>query len=156
MTKTNAMRILDKNGIKYTSVEYEVDESDLSGISAAAKTQLPPEMMFKTLTLKGDKSGFVVFCIPVNRELDLKKCAAISKNKKVELVAVKDLLMITGYIRGGCSPIGMKKAFPTYFDIDVTKQKDITISAGCRGCQLIVDSKELLDFLKAEIVDVSI
>ena len=112
MTKTNAMRMLDKAKIKYEPLEYEVDENDLSGTTIAKKVGLDCKMVFKTLVAKGDKTGPVVMCIPVDKEIDLKKAASVTGNKKIEMIHVKDLLGLTGYIRGGCSPIGMKKSFP--------------------------------------------
>ena len=114
MTTTNVMRILTKAGIPFTHAEYEVDESDLSGAHAAAAMGLPVERVFKTLVAKGDKNGLNVFVIPVAEELDLKKCAAVSGNKSMEMIHVRELLPATGYIRGGCSPIGMKKKYPTF------------------------------------------
>lgn len=147
MTKTNAMRMLDTAGIDYITYEYECEGSDLSGTTVANKIGLPAEMVFKTLVAKGDKNGFCVFCIPVEGELDLKKAAKHSGNKRVELLAVKELLPTTGYIRGGCSPVGMKKSFPTYFDETLILFDDITVSAGVRGCQLRVNAEKLVDFL---------
>lgn len=147
MTKTNAMRMLDSAGIAYKSYEYEWDENDLSGTKVALQVGLPCEMVFKTLVAKGDKNGFCVFCIPVDAELDLKLAAKHSGNKRVELLHVKELLPTTGYIRGGCSPIGMKKSFPTYFDETVILFDEITVSAGVRGCQLLVNAERLIDFL---------
>src|SRR5674476_1564794 len=114
MTKTNAVRILDSNNIHYTLHTYDVDENDLSGTSVAAKIGAESDAVFKTLVASGDKIGTIVFCIPVSEELNLKKAALASENKKIELVKVKDLLNLTGYIRGGCSPIGMKKKYPVY------------------------------------------
>ena len=143
MNKTNAMRKLDKAGIKYEPIEYVPDDSDLSGVHIAKQTGLPPEIMFKTLVARGEKRGLLVFCIPVNAELDLKKCAAVAGDKRVELVAVKELLGLTGYIRGGCSPIGMKKDFPTYFDETVILYDKITVSAGIKGCQLMLSQSKL-------------
>ncbi len=142
--KTNAMRILDSLKIAYIPYEYEVDENDLSGVHIAHQIGLPEEQVFKTLVARGDKSGPIVLVIPSATELDLKKCALASKNKRVELIAVKELLGLTGYIRGGCSPIGMKKKFPTYFDETVQLFEKITVSAGVRGCQLLVKSDEIL------------
>ena len=112
MIKTNAMRLLDQAQIPYSTREYEVDEHDLSGEHVAKQLGLDPDSVFKTLVARGDKNGIHVFCIPVREELDLKKAAAVTDNKKVELVHVKELLNLTGYIRGGCSPIGMKKEYP--------------------------------------------
>ena len=112
--------------------------------------------MFKTLVARGEKRGLLVFCIPVNAELDLKKCAAVAGDKRVELVAVKELLGLTGYIRGGCSPIGMKKDFPTYFDETVILYDKITISAGIKGCQLMLSQSELIDFIGATVADLTV
>lgn len=153
MTKTNAMRILDAARIKYDVLEYEYDETDLSGLHIAQNLGLDPDTVFKTLVARGDKTPFAVFCIPCAYELDLKKCARVTGNKRIELVAVKELLNLTGYIRGGCSPIGMKKQFPTYFDETVFLQDKISISAGVRGCQLIVNPNEIVGFLQAEVCD---
>ena len=156
MNKTNAMRKLDKAGIKYEPIEYVPDDSDLSGVHIAKQTGLPPEIMFKTLVARGEKRGLLVFCIPVNAELDLKKCAALAGDKRVELVAVKELLGLTGYIRGGCSPIGMKKDFPTYFDETVILYDKITVSAGIKGCQLMLSQSELIDFIGATVADLTV
>lgn len=156
MNKTNAMRKLDKAGIKYEPIEYVPDDSDLSGVHIAKQTGLPPEIMFKTLVARGEKRGLLVFCIPVNAELDLKKCAAVAGDKRVELVAVKELLGLTGYIRGGCSPIGMKKDFPTYFDETVILYDKITVSAGIKGCQLMLSQSKLIDFIGATVADLTV
>ena len=151
MVKTNAMRLLDKAKISYEAIEYEVDENDLSGVTTAKKAHLDDKTVFKTLVAKGDKTGYLVFCIPVAKEVDLKKAAKISGNKKIEMVHVKDLLSLTGYIRGGCSPVGMKKKFDTYFDISCKNFDKITVSAGVRGCQLLVSSSEITKFTNAKI-----
>ena len=153
MTKTNAMRMLDKAKIPYEALEYEVDENDLSGVTIAKAVGLDCSMVFKTLVAKGDKTGPVVMCIPVHREIDLKKAASVTGNKKIEMVHVKDLLSLTGYIRGGCSPIGMKKKFPTYFDSSCQSLEEMTISAGIKGCQLFLNRKELVDFAEATICE---
>ncbi len=155
MNKTNAMRQLDRAGIKYTAIEYQVDENDLSGIHIAEQTGLDPNIMFKTLVSKSE-NGPIVFCIPVNAELDLKKCAVAAKSKRVELIAVKELLGLTGYIRGGCSPIGMKKKFPVIFDETVTLYDEVTVSAGVRGCQLMLNSKQLTEFVDAKFADLTV
>lgn len=151
MVKTNAMRLLDKAKIKYDTIEYEVDENDLSGITIAKKANLDDKMVFKTLVAKGDKTGFLVFCIPAAKEVDLKKAAKISGNKKIEMVHVKDLLGLTGYVRGGCSPVGMKKKFDTYFDKTCENFEKITVSAGVRGCQLLLSAKDIVKFTNAKI-----
>ena len=135
MTKTNVMRLLDAAGIDYEAGEYEVDEDDLSGSHAADMMGMDHDTMFKTLVLKGDKNGYRVCCIPVDEELDLEKgaCAATS-----EMIHMKELLPLTGYMRGGCSPIGMKKKFPTYIEETAQIFDKISISAGQRGVQVIL------------------
>lgn len=153
MTKTNAMRMLDKAKIPYKALEYKVDESDLSGVTIAKSVGLDCNMVFKTLVAKGDKTGPIVMCIPVDKEIDLKKAASLSGNKKIEMVHVKDLLSLTGYIRGGCSPVGMKKKFPTYFNESCLDFSEITISAGVKGCQLLVSTKALTDYTEAKLCD---
>lgn len=156
MNKTNAMRQLDKAGIDYEPIEYEVDENDLSGMHIAEQTGLDPNLMFKTLVARGEKIGPLVFCIPVNAELDLKKCAKAAGDKRVELIAVKELLGLTGYIRGGCSPIGMKKKFPTYIDETAILFDKITVSAGVRGCQLMLDREQLVGFIDATLCELTV
>ena len=155
MNKTNAMRRLDAAKIKYEVMEYHVDENDLSGTHIAQQIGLPYEMVFKTIVTKGDKSGYAVFCIPCDKEINLKRAASATGNKKLEPVHVKDLLGLTGYIRGGCSPIGLKKPFPVYFDKSAEEQENITISAGVRGAQLLVKREALIDYLGAVLVDVA-
>ena len=155
LTKTNAMRMLDKAKIKYDPLEYEVDENDLSGTSIAKKVGLDCSMVFKTLVAKGDKTGPVVMCIPVDKEIDLKKAASVTGNKKIEMIHVKDLLGLTGYIRGGCSPIGMKKKFPTYIEESCQNFEKITVSAGVRGCQLLIDRKELIEYTDATLCSIT-
>lgn len=153
MTKTNAQRMLDAAGIKYETVEYDVDESDLSGVHAAQVSGIDPDLMFKTLVGKNERGEFLVFCIPVAEELDLKKCAAAAKCKSVALIPVKELLPATGYIRGGCSPVGMKKRFPTFFDDTSELFDEIYVSAGMRGHQMKVATSELLRYLDAVSAD---
>lgn len=153
MNKTNAMRMLDTAKIPYQILEYEVDESDLSGMHIAQTLGFPPEQMFKTLVAKGDKTGYLVFCIPVNEEIDLRRAAVLTGNKKIEMVHVKDLLALTGYIRGGVSPIGMKKKFPTYVAETARNFSEITVSSGRRGAQLLLNSAVLLRFLEAKTGD---
>lgn len=153
MVKTNAMRLLEQAGIEFETKEYEVDENDLSGETVAKKVGMDPDSVFKTLVTKGDKNGIAVFCIPVTGELDLKKAAKATGNKKIEMVAVKDLLGLTGYIRGGCSPVGMKKQYPTYIDETVILFDHIAVSAGVRGCQMILNGESLAEYVKAEIID---
>jgi len=156
MQKTNAMRRLDAAKIPYETLTYTVDENDLSGIHIAEQLQFPMAQVFKTLVAKGDKTGPLVFCIPVARELDLKRAAALTGNKRIEMVHVKDLLGLTGYIRGGCSPIGMKKTFPTYFDESALDFEKITVSAGVRGAQLFLDRAALLQFTQAKTAPVTV
>ena len=152
--KTNAMRQLDAAKIPYEVLTYEVDESDLSGTHIAEQIGLPMPMVFKTLVAKGDKTGHLVFCIPVDKEIDLRAAAALTGNKKIEMVHVKDLLALTGYIRGGCSPIGMKK-FPTYFDATAADHERITVSAGVRGAQMLLEREALVRFVDGKLVDVA-
>lgn len=151
--KTNAMRMLDGAKIPYQVLTYAVDENDLSGMHIAVQLNFPPEQMFKTLVAKGDKTGYLVFCIPVNREIDLKAAAARTGNKKIEMVHVKDLLGLTGYIRGGCSPIGMKRAFPTYIHSSCLGLSEIYVSAGVRGLQIRIAPDALIAFTRAETAD---
>lgn len=151
MTKTNVMRLLDAAGIRYRTAEYEYDESDLSGKHAAEQLDLPAEQVFKTLVARGDKTGPVVFCIPVLDELDLRRTASVSGNKKVELIHLKELLPLTGYLRGGCSPIGMKKKFPTYIDETCILFDEIAVSAGARGKQIILAPDDLIAYTSATV-----
>lgn len=153
MQKTNVIRMLDKAKIAYTTVTYEVDESDLSGTHIAECTGMNPEKVFKTLVAKGDKNGFCVFCIPCAEEVDLKKAAKVTGNKKVEFLHLKDLLPTTGYIRGGCSPIGMKKKFPTYIHESAKIFDTISVSGGMRGLQVILSPLELAKFTDADFAD---
>ena len=154
MNKTNAMRLLDAAKIKYEVSEYAVDENNLAGTHIAEEIGLPYEMVFKTIVTRGDKTGYLVFCIPCHKEINLKKAASVTGNKKLEPVQVKELLGLTGYIRGGCSPVGMKKKFPTYFDKSVEAEERITVSSGVRGAQLIISPAELIKYLGAKIADV--
>ncbi|MDF2539130.1 MAG: ybaK/ebsC protein [Herbinix sp.] len=155
MVKTNVMRLLSQAGISYKAMEYEVDENNLAGEHVAELIKIPPEQVFKTLVAKGEKRGVVVFCIPVNNELSLKKAAAVIGDKKIEMLHVKDLLDTTGYIRGGCSPIGMKKKFATYMDEMAILFDEITVSAGVRGCQLCIPREELVEYIGAELCDLT-
>ncbi len=141
--KTNAMRLLDSAGLKYEMASYDYDESDLSGVHAAAELGVSPEIVFKTLVTRGDGNAFFVFVIPVAESLDLKKAAKVSGNKRIEMIHVKEILDITGYIRGGCSPIGMKKEYPTYIDETAQLYEKIYFSAGKRGVQIILDPEDL-------------
>ena len=153
MSKTNAIRILESHKIKFDTVSYEVDEDDLSGETVAVKAGANPETLFKTLVCVGDKTGHIVFCIPVTQELNLKKAAAASNNKKVEMIKLKDLLPLTGYIRGGCSPIGMKKLFLTYIDETAQIFENIFVSAGVRGTQVKLNPDDLIKIVNGSYAD---
>ena len=152
--KTNVMRLLDKAKISYEAKEYPVDENDLSGSHTADLLGVDHGSMFKTLVLKGEKTGFLVCCIPVDGEVDLKKAAKAAGDKKVEMLPMKDLLAVTGYIRGGCSPIGMKKRYPTFLDPSAFLYDQIAISAGQRGVQVILSPKDLEDYIGAKIIEI--
>ena len=156
MVKTNAMRLLDSSDIPYRVTEYDYDENDLSGLHAAKEIGMPPEQVFKTLVARGDKTGIIVFCIPVNCELDLRKAASLSGNKKVEMLHVKELLGATGYIRGGCSPIGMKKKYKTFFDETIVLFDEIAVSAGIRGQHIIIDPNDLYNYLNASSAELTV
>ena len=149
MKKTNAARILDRQKIRYELIEYKVDESDLSAIHVAAMAGIPIGQVFKTLVLEGDKNGNFVCIIPGGDEIDLKKAALASSNKKVAMIPMKDLEPLTGYIRGGCSPLGMKKYFPVYLDIAAYNHDFIYISAGVRGMQIKLAPADLVLACKA-------
>jgi Cys-tRNA(Pro)/Cys-tRNA(Cys) deacylase len=144
MKKTNASRILDSKFISYKLVEYEVDETDLSAVSLAKKIEEDIEQIFKTLVLRGDKTGVFVAIVPGNAEVDLKKAAKISGNKNCAMVHQKELLPLTGYIRGGCSPLGMKKPYPTYIDETCQLFGYIFVSAGQRGLQFKINPEDLI------------
>ena len=153
--KTNAARLLDKAGISYNLIPYEFDENDLAAQHVADSLEQPIECVFKTLVLHGDKSGHIVCVVPGNREVDLKALAKASGNKKVEMIAMKDLLAVTGYIRGGCSPVGMKKKFPTYFHSTAEDFDIIYVSAGVRGLQLQIAPADLINFVGGVVADVA-
>jgi Cys-tRNA(Pro)/Cys-tRNA(Cys) deacylase len=153
--KTNAARLLDKAGLKYNLIPYEVDENDLAAQHVADSLGQDIAKVFKTLVLHGDKTGHIVCVIPGNMEVDLKALAKVSGNKKVEMIAMKDLLSVTGYIRGGCSPIGMKKRFPTYFHTSATDHDVIYVSAGVRGLQIEINPLELIDFVQGIVGEVA-
>lgn len=153
--KTNAARLLDAAGIAYELVPYEVDESDLAAQHVAEQLGEDIEQVFKTLVLQGDKTGHFVCVIPGAEEVDLKKAARVSGNKKVDLIPMKELLPTTGYIRGGCSPVGMKKPFPTFIDETCILHDYIYVSAGVRGLQFKINPETLVAFVGAEIVDLT-
>lgn len=154
-TKTNAVRIVQQAGIPCLEVFYEFDENDLNGNHAAQAIGKPAEEVFKTLVARGERTGINVFCVPVCCELSLKKAAKAAGDKNMELVAVKELLSLTGYVRGGCSPVGMKKKYPTFFDETCQLYDEIAVSAGERGHQILVPPMDLVRFLGAELVDIT-
>lgn len=153
--KTNVMRLLDAAGIPYRTQEYEVDEKDLSGVHVAESIGQDVDTVFKTLVLKGEKTGYLVCCIPVAEELDLKKAARAAGDKKVEMLPMKELLPVTGYIRGGCSPVGMKKKFPTYIEETAELFDEIAVSAGIRGAQVILNPEDLRRYIEAVFADLT-
>lgn len=153
-TKTNAVRIVQQAGIPCREDFYEFDEKDLNGMHAAEAIGMPSEQVFKTLVARGERTGINVFCIPVCCELDLKKAAKAAGDKNMELIAVKELLPLTGYIRGGCSPVGMKKKYPTFIDETAVLWEEIAVSAGERGHQLIINPESLAMLVSAELTDI--
>ncbi len=155
LEKTNAARLLDKAGIAYNLIPYEFDENDLAAQHVADSLGQDIAQVFKTLVLHGDKTGYIVCVIPGNMEVDLKALARVSGNKKVEMIPMKDLLQVTGYIRGGCSPIGMKKRFPTYFHSTATGHSKIYVSAGVRGLQIEIAPDDLIGFVQGTVSDVA-
>ena len=152
--KTNAARLLDRAGIAYKMIPYEFDENDLAAQHVADSLGQDIAMVFKTLVLSGDKTGHLVCVIPGNMEVDLKALAKVSGNKKVEMIAMKDLLAVTGYIRGGCSPVGMKKKFPTFFHSTAPSFDHIYVSAGVRGLQLEISPADLIGFTDATVAEI--
>jgi Cys-tRNA(Pro)/Cys-tRNA(Cys) deacylase len=151
MNKTNAARLLDSKGISYEIIPYEVDESDLSANAVASKLGQDVDQVFKTLVLQGDKTGVFICIIPGSKELDLKKAAKASGNKNAAMVHMKEILELTGYIRGGCSPIGMKKKYSTYIDENCILYDRIFVSAGIRGLQLRIAPDDLILVTGSEI-----
>ena len=156
MKKTNAARMLDSQGVPYEIREYSVDAEDLSAPKVAQAIGLPPEQVFKTLVARGDKTGVLLACIPGSAELNLKALAKASGNKTVELAAVKEIQNLTGYVRGGVSPIGTKKAYPVFLDSSAGGWQAIAVSAGIRGCQLLLAPSELARVVKAEMAGIVI
>ncbi len=154
-TKTNAVRLVQQANIPCRESFYEFDEKDLNGNHAAAAIGMPPEQVFKTLVARGEKTGINVFCIPVCCELNLKKAAKAAGDKNMEMVAVKELLNLTGYIRGGCSPVGMKKKYPTFFDETCILWEEIAVSAGARGHQMILPPEDLARLVNAKLSDIT-
>ena len=154
-TKTNAVRLAEQAGIPCREAFYEYDENDLSGTHAADAIGLPYEQVFKTLVARGEKTGLHVFCIPVCCELDLKKAARAAGDKNMGLIGVKELLPLTGYIRGGCSPVGMKKKYPTHFDETCILFDEIAVSAGARGHQMLLPPEALATLVGADYADLT-
>lgn len=149
------MRLLDAAKVPYEAREYDFDLEDLSGVHAAASLGMDPETVYKTLVTVGDKTGHVVFVIPVARDLDLKRAAAASGNKRVEMLPLKELTNVTGYLRGGCSPIGMKKKFPTYLDQRAKGLAAVSVSAGLRGAQILIRPDALVAFVSGAYADLA-
>jgi Cys-tRNA(Pro)/Cys-tRNA(Cys) deacylase len=153
--KTNAARLLDKAGVSYKLIPYEFDENDLAAQHVADSLGQDIARVFKTLVLHGDRTGHIVCVVPGNAEVDLKALAKASGNKKVEMILMKDLLSVTGYIRGGCSPVGMKKRFPTYFHTTALDFETIYVSAGVRGLQIEIAPADLIGFVGATVASVA-
>lgn len=153
--KTNAARLLDKAKISYELIPYAVDEEHLAATHVAKQLGEDIACVFKTLVLKGDRTGYFVCVVPGDHEVDLKAVAKVSGNKNTELIPMKELLSVTGYIRGGCSPVGMKKVYPTYIHNTALEQAELYISAGVRGLQLRIAPADLIAFVRATIADIS-
>ncbi|MFI3289020.1 MAG: Cys-tRNA(Pro) deacylase [Rikenellaceae bacterium] len=153
IAKTNAARLLDRAKIEYELIPYEVDESDLSAIHVAEQLGEDIAQVFKTLVLRGDKNGIFICVIPGDKEVDLKRAAKVSANKSCDMIAMKELLPTTGYIRGACSPIGMKRHFPTFIHSSAINHSKIYVSAGIRGVQIQIEPSRLAEFVSAEIVE---
>ena len=156
MKKTNAARLLDSQKIPYELIPYEVEENDLGAQHVADQLHEDIQQVFKTLVLQGDRSGHFVCVIPAAEEVDLKKAAKISGNKKCDLIPMKELLPLTGYIRGGCSPIGMKKAFPTYLHETAMQFDHIYVSAGVRGLQFKISPQHLIQASRATVCSLTV
>lgn len=154
-SKTNVERLLEAAGIPFRTFEYEVDENDLSGMHIAEQAGVDPSCMFKTLVMKGEKNGYFVCCLPVCDELDLKKVAKAFGDKKCDLIPMKELRDLTGYVRGGCSPIGMKKKFPTLVDETATLFDEIYVNAGMRGAMVILNPAALVEYVGAKVADLT-
>ncbi len=155
MTKTNAARILDAAAVHYELRSYEVNEDHLAATEVAKAIGMPPEQVFKTLVARGDRTGVVLAVIPANAELNLKALAAASGNKKIDLVPVKEVLALTGYVRGGVSPVGAKKEYPVYVDETVALWDAISVSAGVRGCQMVLAPADLIRVTGAATADIA-
>ncbi len=156
ISKTNAARLLDRAHIAYGLIPYTVDENDLAAGHVAAELGEDIRQVFKTLVLNGDKCGHFVCVVPGNMEVDLKAAARVAGAKKAEMIHVKELLPLTGYIRGGCSPIGMKKQFPTFFHSTVTDFEYVYVSAGVRGLQIKINPHDLIGFTRGKVADIAV
>ncbi|MDE5659524.1 MAG: Cys-tRNA(Pro) deacylase [Muribaculaceae bacterium] len=154
MQKTNAARLLEKAKIPFELIPYEFDPDDLAAQHVADALGEDINRVFKTLVLHGERAGHFVCVVPGNAEVDLKKAAKVAGAKKADLIPMKELLPLTGYIRGGCSPIGMKKAFPTFFHTSATDFDRIFVSAGVRGLQLAINPRDLIDYTRASLADI--
>lgn len=152
--KTNAMRILDQKKINYTMITYDSNDGKIDGVSVALKIGKPPETVFKTLVCQGQSRNIYVFVIPVEEELDLKKAAKAAGEKNVEMIHVNDILKHTGYIRGGCSPVGMKKEYKTFIHISALSLKNIIVSGGKIGFQIEIDPKDISTAISGEFLDI--
>lgn len=150
-SKTNVIRFLEQQQIHHETLEYKVDEFDLSAQHIATLSHMPLHMLYKTIVCRGDKTGVLLACLPGDQEVDMKKLAKVSHNKKVESVPLKEVLPLTGYIRGGVSPIGCKKDYPLYVSDDIKKQEKISISAGARGHQVILSPHDFLTIRQATV-----
>jgi len=153
--KTNAIRILDKQGIGYKTYEYDLSDGKTDGLTVARRIGQNPDMVFKTLVTQGASNTYYVFVIPVGKELNLKKAAKAAGEKKIEMIPMKNLLPLTGYIHGGCSPIGMKKAFKTFLDNSVNNFETMICSGGKRGLQMEVEPKELLELIAGNVAELT-
>lgn len=155
MTKTNVVRLLEAAEIAFRPIEYAVDESDLSGESTAGKLGIPPEQVFKTLVLRGERTGVFVCCIPSDGTIDLRKAARAAGDKKAEMLPMKELLPVTGYVRGGCSPVGMKRRYPLFIDETCVLFDEIAISAGTRGLMVMLSPQALVAYTGAQEADLT-
>ena len=153
--KTNAVRLIEQQGIRYELREYECSEDDFDAVSVAHKIGMAPESVFKTLVARGERTGAIMACIPANAELDLKKIASVSGNKKVELVAVREIQSLTGYVRGGVSPLGTRKRFQLFLDRSALQSSTISVSAGKLGLQVVLSTDDLVKASQAELADLT-
>jgi len=153
--KTNAMRILDAKKIAYNLITYDSFDGKIDGVSVAQKINKDPKFVYKTLVAQGNSKQMYVFIIPVEAELDLKKAAKVANEKKIEMIHVKDIQKLTGYIRGGCSPVGMKKLYPTFIEQKAEELEKIVVSGGKIGIQLEIGVTDLKNVIQAQIMDIT-